>query len=102
LAPEQVRVLPVSERWSASSAELVAQLESAGVRAQLVDRETLPYRIREAETLKVPYMAIVGEREAAAGTVAVRKRGAGNKQDVMGREEFVARLVREIRERSQG
>jgi threonyl-tRNA synthetase len=102
LAPEQVRVLPVSERWSASGAELVAQLKAAGVRAVLVDRETLPYRIREAETLKVPYMAIVGEREAAAGTVAVRKRGAGNKQDVMPREPFVAQLVEEIRARAQG
>ncbi|MSR21210.1 MAG: threonine--tRNA ligase [Gemmatimonadetes bacterium] len=102
LAPEQVRVLPVSERWTASGAELVSQLTAAGVRAQLVDRETLPYRIREAETLKVPYMAIVGEREAAAGTVAVRQRGAGNKQDVIARDEFVARLVQEIRERAQG
>jgi threonyl-tRNA synthetase len=46
-------------------------------------------------------MAIVGEREAADGTVAVRKRGAGKKQDVMPREVFVARLVEEIRTRSQ-
>ncbi len=102
LAPEQVRVLPVSERWSASGAELVARLKAAGVRATLVDRETLPYRIREAETLKVPYMAIVGERETAAGTVAVRRRGAGNKQDVMSREAFAAHLVEEIASRAQG
>jgi threonyl-tRNA synthetase len=102
LAPEQVRVLPVSERWTASGAELVSSLTGAGVRAQLVDRETLPYRIREAETMKIPYMAIVGEREATDGTVAVRMRGAGNKQDVVGRDEFVARLVQEIAERAQG
>ncbi|MGE0160607.1 MAG: threonine--tRNA ligase [Gemmatimonadales bacterium] len=102
LAPEQVRVLPVSEPWAPSARELVSQLAAAGVRATLESRETLPYRIREAETMKVPYMAIVGEREAADGTVAVRKRGAGKKQDVMPRAEFVSRLVEEIRTRAQG
>ncbi|MEQ1855930.1 MAG: threonine--tRNA ligase [Longimicrobiales bacterium] len=102
LAPEQVRVLPVSEKSTASGAELVEQLKSAGIRAQLVDRETLPYRIREAETFKVPYMAVVGEREAADGTVAVRKRGEGKKQDVMSRSAFVAHLVAEIGARTQG
>jgi len=101
LAPEQVRVLPVSEPWAPSAIELVGQLAAAGVRATLESRETLPYRIRTAETLKIPYMAIVGEREAADGTVAVRKRGAGKKQDVMPREAFVTRLVEEIRTRSQ-
>jgi threonyl-tRNA synthetase len=100
LAPEQVRVLPVSERWSASGAELVAELRAAGVRAELAERETLPYRIREAETAKVPYMAVIGEREAADGSVAVRKRGEGKKQDVMSRGAFVAKLVEEIRARS--
>ena len=79
----------------------MSQLAGAGVRATLESRETLPYRIRTAETLKIPYMAIVGEREAADETVAVRKRGAGKKQDVMPREAFVARLVEEIRTRSQ-
>jgi threonyl-tRNA synthetase len=102
LAPEQVRVLPVSEPWADSARAMARQLAAAGVRATVETRETLPYRIREAETLKVPYMAIVGEREAVGGTVAVRKRGAGNKQDVMPREEFVARIVEEIRARQQG
>jgi threonyl-tRNA synthetase len=102
LAPEQVRVLPVSEPWAPSAREMVGQLAAAGVRATLETRETLPYRIREAETLKIPYMAIVGEREAADGTVAVRKRGAGKKQDVMPRSEFVARIAEEIRARAQG
>jgi threonyl-tRNA synthetase len=97
LAPEQVRVLPISELWTESAGELVEQLRTAGVRAELADRETLGYRIREAETMKVPYMAVVGEREASDGTVAVRRRGAGRKQEVMPREEFVARVVEEIR-----
>jgi threonyl-tRNA synthetase len=100
LAPEQVRVLPVSEQWTESATELADQLDAAGVRVELETKETLPYRIREAEELKVPYMAIVGEREAAGGTVAVRRRGAGKKQDVMAREEFVAKVLSEIRSRA--
>ena len=100
LAPEQVRILPISEQWEASAAELVAQLRAAGVRSSLESRETLGYRIREAELHKVPYMGVVGEREAADGTVAVRKRGAGKKQEVMDRAAFVERVVGQIRSRA--
>ena len=100
LAPEQVRVLPISEQWTASAEELRAALDHAGVRATLEEKETLNYRIREAEELKVPYMAIVGAREAADGTVAVRRRGAGKKQDVMARDAFVGNVVEEIRTRA--
>ena len=99
LSPEQVRVLPISEHQAANAREVVSQLEEAGIRATLDDRDTLPYRIREAELHKVPYMAVVGEREAAAGTVAVRKRGAGKKQDVMERAAFLALLLDEVRTR---
>ncbi len=102
LAPEQVRVLPVSEQWSESARELEAMLAAEGVRVEVEERETLGHRIREAETLKIPYMGVVGEREAAEGTVAVRRRGAGKKQDVMSRGEFVARVVEEIRARALG
>jgi threonyl-tRNA synthetase len=63
------------------------------------DRDTLNYRIREAEIAKVPYMAVVGEKEAAAGTVAVRRRGAGRKQDVMPRADFAAQLRAEVESR---
>jgi threonyl-tRNA synthetase len=102
LAPEQVRVLPVSEHWAESARELVGRLEAVGIRAFLYERETLGYRIREAEMQKVPYMAVVGEREAEAGTVAVRKRGEGKKQEVMSRDEFEAILLQELRSRSLG
>ena len=102
LAPEQVRILPVGEDWEASASELVDDLVAAGVRATLESRETLGYRIREAETLKIPYMGVVGEREAENGTVAVRKRGEGKKQDVMPREEFIARITEEIDTRALG
>ncbi|KPJ84298.1 MAG: threonyl-tRNA synthetase [Gemmatimonas sp. SG8_23] len=102
LAPEQVRVLPVGEQWEASARELGEALTAAGVRASVASRETLGYRIREAETLKIPYMGVVGEREAADGTVAVRKRGAGKKQEVMSRDAFVARVVEEIETKALG
>ena len=99
LAPVQVRVLPVSEQWDGSAAELVAQLSAVGLRVELDQRDTLGYRIRAAETMKVPYMAIVGEREAEAGTVAVRARGARRKQVAMERGEFVSRLADEVERR---
>ena len=99
LAPEQVRVLPISEHQAESARELVAQLEGAGIRARLDDHDTLSYRIRDAELQKIPYMAVVGEKEATVGTVAVRRRGAEKKQQVMPREEFLARLVEEIASR---
>jgi len=100
LAPEQVRLLPVSEQWTESAEELRGQLEAAGVRAHVEARETLGYRIREAETLKIPFMGVVGEREADDGTVALRRRGAGKKQEVMPRERLVALVAEEIRTRA--
>lgn len=97
LAPEQVRVLPINDDVRESAAALVARLRDAGLRAHLDDRsDTLNYKIREAETQKVPYMAVVGAREAEADTVAVRARGAGKKQEVIARAEFVARLGAEV------
>lgn len=101
LAPEQVRVLPVSEVWSESARELVNLLRAKGVRAQLDDQDTLGYRIREAEVKKVPYMGVVGKREAEAGTVAVRRRGAGRKQVVMEREAFAGQVADDIRSRTR-
>ena len=97
LAPEQVRVLPITEEQNDDAGRLVALLIDRGIRATLDDRsETLGYRIRDGETMKVPYMAVVGERETEAATVAVRKQGAGKKQDVMDRQAFADRLVAEI------
>ncbi|HSM05461.1 MAG TPA: threonine--tRNA ligase [Longimicrobiales bacterium] len=100
LAPEQVRVLPISEHQEDSARELVGTLTAEGVRAVLDARDTLSARIRDAELQKVPYMAVVGEREAEAGTVAVRRRGAGRKQVVMERGEFVDQVTEEIRTRA--
>ena len=101
LAPEQVRVLSVGQDWDDSARELVDALTARGVRATLQSRETLGYRIREAELHKIPYMGVVGEREAADGTVAVRRRGAGKKQEVMSRGDFIELVEGEIRARTQ-
>ena len=100
LAPEQVRILPVSEQWASSARELAEQLRREGLRAEVDERDTLGYRIRAAETMKVPYMGIVGEREAEAGTVSVRKRGAKRKQVAMARDDFIRQLKDEVSSRS--
>jgi threonyl-tRNA synthetase len=103
LAPEQVRVLPISDDVAPRAREVAASLRAAGIRAHADDRnDTLNYRIRDGEIMKVPYMAIIGKREAEAGTLAIRVRGAGKKQDVMSGEAFLARLVDEIRTRALG
>ncbi|HUG40934.1 MAG TPA: threonine--tRNA ligase [Longimicrobiales bacterium] len=101
LAPEQVRVLPISDEQREYAGTVTAELRERGVRVSLDDRsETLGYRIRDGETHKVPYMAVVGEREAEAGTVAVRRRGAGRKQEVLDRDAFAGRVAEEARARA--
>jgi threonyl-tRNA synthetase len=100
LAPEQVRVLPVSEQWVDSAADLVERLRAAGVRAEVDSRDTLSSRIRQAEMLKIPYMAVVGEREAEAGTAAVRRRGEGRKQEIMDRGAFIELVRTRIADRA--
>jgi len=100
LAPEQVRVLPISQDLDAAAKEITARLSAAGVRAHCDDRnETLNYRIREGEVMKVPYMAVVGKREAEQGTLAIRSRGAGSKQDIVPIGDFIARVTDEIKTR---
>ena len=101
LAPEQVRVLPISDDVRDVAAKVAEQMRAAGLRASLDDRsETLNYRIRDAEVMKVPYMAVVGKREAEAGTLAVRARGAGKKQDILPVTEFIERVRREAESRA--
>jgi len=101
LAPEQVRVLPISDAQAPAARALHERLRAAGIRSHLDERnETLNYRIREGELQKVPYMAVVGQREADAGSAAVRGRGEGKKQVVLPVAEFVAKLQEEVRTRS--
>jgi threonyl-tRNA synthetase len=101
LAPEQVRVLPIGDPQRAAAEAVTRRLRDAGVRAVLdAGSQTLNYRIREAEVQKVPYMAVIGQREAEAGTVALRSRGAGNKQEVMEVGACLERVVHEARSRA--
>jgi len=101
LSPEQVRVLPIADGQNEAARAVANALKGAGLRVHLDERsETLNYKIRDAETHKVPYMAVVGQREAEAGTAAVRGRHAGNKQVVLPVAEFVAKLKEEVHTRS--
>ena len=102
LAPEQVRVLPISDAQREAAERVWADLRAAGIRATLdAGNDTLNYRVRAGEVMKVPYLAVVGQREADGGTVAVRTRGAGSKQDVMSVADFKARLLDESRTRAR-
>ncbi len=101
LAPEQVRVLPISDTQAEAARAVHLRLLDAGVRSVLDDgNDTLNYRIRDAEVHKVPYMAIIGQREADADSLALRIRGAGNKQEVMPVQAFLDRITAEVRERA--
>jgi threonyl-tRNA synthetase len=102
LAPMQVAVLPISDEQTESARELVEQLRAAGVRAELDARnQTLNFKIREAELQKVPYMAVVGAREAESGSAAVRIRGAGRKQVILNRAELAAQVAAQVASRTR-
>jgi threonyl-tRNA synthetase len=101
LAPLQARVLPIAERHLAYARSVGRELESAGIRADVDDRnEKLGFKIREAELQKIPVMLVVGDQEQENGTVTPRRR-QGPKQASGARsvDELVAQLTREIDER---
>ncbi len=101
LAPEQVRILPISDDVAGYAKEVTAKFRAAGLRAVCDDRsDTLNYRIRDGEIMKVPYMAVLGKREAETGQVAVRVRGAGKKQEIVSVDAFLERLLDETRTRA--
>lgn len=90
LAPEQVKVLPISDKFIPYAEEVVALLKASDIRASVDDRnEKIGKKIRDTEMSKIPYMLVVGEQEMNAGKVAVRKHGEGDK-GVMDNAEFVA------------
>ena len=79
LAPVQVKVLPISEKYEEYTKSVKAQLDEAGIRAEIDLRsEKIGYKIREAQTQKIPYMLVVGQKEEADGTVSVRSRFKGD------------------------
>ncbi len=100
LAPQQVVVLPISEKFISYAEEVTTYLKDQGVGVELsAENESLGKRIRLAELKKVPYIIIVGEREAAERTVAVRKFGKGD-VGAMKLDEFTEKIISEISQRS--
>jgi threonyl-tRNA synthetase len=100
LAPVQARVLPISEKHGAYAKSIFARLREARVRAELDDRnEKLGYRIRDAQLRKVPYMLVVGEREAQHGTVSLRRR-TGEDLGAVPMDHVLTELAAEIASRS--
>jgi len=101
ISPEQVRVIPITDDLASAASDIHGRLRTVGIRSSVDDRsETLNYRVRDGEIMKVPYMAVVGKREVENGTVAVRVRGTGKKQEIMPVDAFVECVLRQIRERS--
>ncbi len=100
LSPEQVRLVPISEKTLDYGNELLAQLKAAGVRASLDEHnDKLGAKIRRAEIEKVPYTLVLGAKEAEARSVSVRSRAKGD-EGVVPFEQFLPRVQEEIRLRS--
>jgi len=96
MSPEQVRILPITDRTLDYSKEIQKKLEAVGVRVELDERsEKIGKKIRDAQLEKVPYMLVLGDKEAEAGQVAVRSRKTGE-TEVMTADEFAAKIVMEI------
>ena len=100
LAPTQVKVLPVSETYNDYAEKVGAALTSAGLRAEVDYRnEKIGFKIREAQLSKVPYMLIVGEKEAETGDVSVRSRKGTT--ETMSLEAFTEKAVNENETRAR-
>ncbi len=100
LAPVQVVVIPIANRHHSYGERVAAALAAAGLRAETdASNETLGNRIRKAQGTKVPYMLVVGDKEAEAGTVAIRAR-SGDKRNDVALETFVAEVTDEVATRS--
>jgi threonyl-tRNA synthetase len=98
LTPEQVKILPVSEKYNEYAKEIAQFLEISDIRALVDDRnEKIGRKIRDAEVTKIPYMLIVGEKEATSGELSVRRHGEGD-LGTMTKEAFVASIEKEISE----
>jgi threonyl-tRNA synthetase len=104
LAPEQVRVMPISDRFNDYGRKVEGDLRARGFRVRGDYRpEKIGFKIREAEVEKVPYMVVVGEKEQASGSVAVRCHGHDRARDDLGTmplAQLVDRLEREVREKT--
>ena len=98
LTPDQVAILPISEKYNDYAREVARFFDNNGVRATIDDRnEKIGRKIRDNELKRVPYMVIVGEKESAEGLVSMRKQGGGE-QATMTQQEFVDRVSAEVAE----
>ncbi len=98
LTPEQVKILPVSEKYNDYAKEIAEFLEFSDIRALVDERnEKIGRKIRDAEVTKIPFMLIVGEKEATSGELSVRRHGEGD-LGTMTREDFVINIEKEISE----
>lgn len=96
IAPVQVKVLPISDKYMDYAARVKARLDEAGIRAEVDTRsEKIGYKIREAQTSKIPYMLVVGQKEEEDGTVAVRSRFAGD-EGARSLDGFISDIQKEI------
>lgn len=101
LAPVQARVMAISDKYSEYAERVTKQLEEAGLRAEMDRRsEKIGYKIREAQTQKIPYMLVVGQKEEEGNCVAVRSRRAGD-EGQKSLEEFIAAVQEEIRTKAR-
>lgn len=100
LSPVQVAIIPVSEKVDQYAGSVFKKMKATGIRVELNNaNESLGKRIREAETMKTPYVCIIGEKEASSGTVSVRARG-GKDEGSINVDDFIARLENEISSRA--
>lgn len=96
LAPVQVKVLPISDKYMDYAQNVLNKLTEAGIRAEVDTRaEKIGYKIREAQTAKIPYMLVVGQKEEEENTVSVRSRVAGD-EGVRSLDMFIADILKEI------
>ena len=99
LAPVQVKVLPISEKYMDYANKVMDQLKDAGIRTEIDDRaEKIGYKIREARLQKIPYMLVVGAKEEEEGKVSVRSRFLGD-EGSKGLDEFISAICAEIKNR---
>lgn len=99
LAPQQVKILPISDKFLPYAQEVMQQLRKARVRVDIDDRsEKIGKKIREAELSRVPYMLVIGEKEVAEGRLSIRRQGVGDTGSVTV-EEFINTVKEEIAER---
>ena len=100
LSPVQVKVMPITDRTADYAREVADKLAAMGVRVETdLRNEKIGYKIREAQLKKLPYMLVIGDREAENGQVAVRTR-SGEDLGAMSLDDFAAKILKEIKERS--